>query len=150
MMTLDVSDYLDIFKSRRDCCRELLELSRRQRPLIDGDDYQQLLEVLGRKQRLLGCLDEIHKQHPDLRKNWREQKHGIDSLVREDCDHILAETEALLADLLQEERDSTDQLSQRRDRTQRALQAISDGGRVHDAYRTSLAPATHRHLDLDQ
>ena len=150
MTALDVSEYLDLFTARRDCCRELLELSRKQQPLIEQDDYRRLLEVLGRKQRLLGSLDDIHKKHPDLKDSWKSRKPAIDPALRDDCDHLLAETEAILAEILEEERNSTNFLTDRRDRTQRQLEKISSGGRVHDAYRTSLAPATHRHLDIDQ
>ena len=150
MATLEVADYLDLFTTRRDCCRELLDLSRRQKPLIEEDDYRRLLEVLGRKQRLLSSLDDIQTKHPDLKENWRSQKHRIEQVLRDDCDHLLAETEAILAEILQEERDSTNFLAERRDRTQQKLEAISQGSKAHDAYRTSLAPATHRHLDLDQ
>ena len=70
MPTLDTAEILNILKMRRQHCRNLLDLSRRQRGLIDASDYSHLLTVLGQKQRLLGRLDELNTQHPDFRGQW--------------------------------------------------------------------------------
>ena len=150
MPTLAPSEMLTVLNLRRQHCRNLLDLSRRQRGLIDSSEYSQLLTILGQKQRLLGRLDELSKQHPDLRAQWKTLRDTAEYDLRDDCEHVLAETEAILADLLSEEQQSTDHLARRRDDTQKQLQAVSQGARVHDAYRESLAPSTHRHLDVGQ
>jgi len=150
MPTLDTAEILNILQMRRQHCRNLLDLSRRQRGLIDASDYSHLLTVLGQKQRLLGRLDELNTQHPDFRGQWATLRTLGDPEWRDDCEHVLAETEAILADLLAEEQESTEFLTQRRDDTQKQLQAVSQGARVHEAYRECLAPATHRHLDVGQ
>jgi hypothetical protein len=51
--------------------------------------------------------------------------------------------------IIQEEKSSTEQLTSRRDETQRRLQTITQGSQVHDAYHDSLAPSTHRRLNVD-
>lgn len=150
MTELAVSDYLKIFHSRHEHSQKLLELSRRQMSLINSDDYTQLLVLLGQKQRVLGHLDEIGNRFPDLWKTWRSGRNTFDDGLREDCEHILAETEAILAELIQEETTSTEHLTERRDSTKKQLQDIAKGSEVHDAYRDSLAPVTHRHLNIDQ
>ena len=53
MRTTSNIDYLATFRTRRDRCRELLDLSNEQDNLIERDDYTGLLDVLGRKQRIL-------------------------------------------------------------------------------------------------
>ncbi|MGE3315592.1 MAG: flagellar export chaperone FlgN [Planctomycetaceae bacterium] len=150
MPLLDHSNMLTVLNTRRQHCRNLLELSRRQRDLIDASDYSQLLTILGQKQRLLGRLDELNREHPDLKSRWKQIRDTGDADWRDDCEHVLAETESLLAELIEEEQDSTDHLTRKRDTTQKELQAVTQGSRVHDAYRESLAPATHRHLDIGQ
>lgn len=150
MSAFSISHILTILKTRREHCRDLLVLSRQQSQLIDADDYTQLLEVLGQKQRILGRLDEINQQHPDLKGQWQLHRKTAETLVRDDCEHVLAEMEAILAELLNTEKESTDQMIARRDATQRRLKAVSSGAQVHAAYRDSLAPATHRHLDVGQ
>ncbi len=63
---------------------------------------------------------------------------------------MLEESEQLLAVLMQREKDSTEMLIHRRDRTQQEIQGISEGARVHEAYRDSYVPTTHRRLDVGQ
>lgn len=140
----------EIFEARRAHCRNLLDLARQQKALIDADDYARLLEILGRKQRVLNELAAINERHPDLREQWQARRGRLEPGLRDDGEHILAETEAIMSELLDEESQSTRHLTAKRDRTQKQLQAVSSGGRVNEAYRTSLAPATHRHLDVDQ
>ena len=148
MLAFSGSEFLTIFQTCREHWRNLLELSRRQMTLVDADDYSQLLSVLGQKQRILGRLDELKQQYPGFREQWQSQRATIDAVLQDDCSHVLAETEAILAELLKEEQFSTEQLTGRRDTTQRELQAISNATDVHKAYGDGLAPATHRHLDI--
>lgn len=143
------TDFSGVFELRRDYCRALLDLSNEQRKFIAADDFTELLAVLGKKQRILGRIDELTRQRPNLWRNWKSQRDEMAPEIREQCDHLLAETEALLADLLAEEQRSTEELTDRRDETQTQLQEISRGTRVHEAYRDGLSPSTHRHLDLN-
>jgi len=150
MSTLHANQFLQVFQNRRERCRKLLELSRRQKELIDQGNYTRLLTVLGHKQRILTEMDDFSEQTPDLWSSWRRHRETLSGGVRDDCNHVLAETEALLAELVKEETDSTDALTERRDATRVSLKSISDGSQVHNAYRDNLAPATHRHLNIDR
>lgn len=150
MSSCGQSEFLQIFKVRREYCQALLELSRQQRELIDANDYPQLLELLGQKQRLLGRLEELSKLRPRLWEEWHEQRDALDSASRTECDRVLADAEAVLSQLLDEENASTDLLSRRRDETQRQLQAISAGAQAHSAYHDHLSHSTPRHLDVGQ
>ncbi|MEX0703438.1 MAG: hypothetical protein WD069_15185 [Planctomycetales bacterium] len=128
----------------------MLDLSRRQERLIEQDDYAGLLTVLSSKQRILGRLDDIKRRHPDLLADWRTTRDRIDPADRAECERLLAETEAVVAELIEEERHSTESLIVRRDAARNQLEAIAHGSRVHHAYRDHLAPSTHRHLDVDR
>lgn len=141
-------DFLQTFTDRRHCFAELRALSLEQLSLIDTDDYSRLLSILGSKQRIIGRLEEIGRTHPLLWQDWKLRRDRLESDTRTDCDAILAETEAILADLLEHERASTDHLSRRRDETQLQLQRVTTGTQAQAAYRDSLAPTTHRHLDI--
>ena len=150
MPLLGASDFVRIFRTRRECSAALLEQSRRQRTLIRSENYEQLLEVLGEKQALLNRLGAIGNQHPDLIAQWRRYREAAGEETRQTCEQLLAEAETMLAELLNEETASTDELIVRRDSTQRDLHDLAQSGRVHEAYRSALAPATHRHLDVGQ
>jgi len=135
--------------TRRELCGELIELSARQRHLIAEDDYPGLLDILARKQRLLGRLDAVEPSHTALKEQWLSLRESLDPDARRDCEQILSDLDEMFRRLLDEERSGISELTDRRNETQRQLQAISDGTRVHTAYRDSLAPATHRHLNID-
>jgi hypothetical protein len=143
-------DFLTTFNDRRHCFAELLALSQLQSELVESDAYSQLLGLLGGKQQILGRLEEIGKGRPRLWDDWRAQRERLAGPAREACEQILAETEALLARLLEHERVSTEKLARRRDQTALELRTVTAGVRVNQAYRDALAPVTHRHLDTDQ
>jgi len=117
--------------------------------LIAEDDYPRLLDLLARKQRLLGRLDAAKPSLTTLKEQWLSLRDVLDPDVRRNCEQILDDLDEMFRRLLDEERSGISELTDRRDETQRQLQAVSDGTRVHAAYRDSLAPATHRHLDID-
>lgn len=150
MSALGVSDYLKIFKSRREYCRALLDLSQQQRAMIAAGDYGQLMGLLSQKQRLLGRLDEVARAEPTFWQQWTTRRDGFETGARQDCERVLEESEQILAALLEEENAGTTLLTERRNATQKQLQAISAGSQAHDAYQDPYAVSQARHLDVDQ
>jgi len=144
------ADFLRTFADRRNCIAELLELSQRQLDLVEADDYSRLLGLLGGKQQIISRLEAIGKVRPRLWDDWRAERDRLAPGERQACEETLAQTEALLARLLEHERVSTESLTRRRDDTARALRSVAAGNRVNQAYGDSLAPVTHRFLDRDQ
>ena len=150
MPNSNISNILQIMKTRRQHCRSLLAFSKQQRELIDTHDYTQLLTVLGKKQRILFRLDELKSRHPDFGREWQTQRDSLDSNIRKKGETILSEIEAILGELLELEKESTTVISHRRDETKRQLEILTQGTQTHEAYRVNLAPVTSRHLDLDR
>lgn len=146
--TMPVPEFLTLFVQRRQYFRDLLQLSRGQLALVETDDHAQLLSLLGAKQRIIGRLEDLGQRRPELWQEWRRERDRLDPGDRASCESALAETESVLAELLETERICTETLSQRRDATRRELQRVVHGSHVNQAYRDSLAPATHRHLDV--
>ncbi len=144
------SDFLTIFADRKQCFADLLDLSQRQLGLVEADDYTQLLGLLGGKQQIIGRLEALGRIRPALWDDWRAERERLAPPARTACEETLAQTETLLARLLEHERISTEALARRRDQTARELRTLAAGSRVNQAYRDSLAPVTHRHLDRDQ
>lgn len=150
MTSTQTLDYHKLFSVRLDYAKALLALSLQQQELIDQDDYTGLLDVLGKKQRLLGQLDQYKKQLPALWEKWKTDREQMDQAQREACEQVLSESEAVLAQLLQNEDNSTQCMIDRRDQTAQQIQSLNQGERVGEAYRDSLAPVTHRYLNIDQ
>jgi len=150
MATGGVSVCLKLFLDRRDLFQNLLDLSKRQHELIEQEKFSELFELLSCKQQILNRLDVLSTGQQPVWHSWREDRDQLDPAIRADCEAALAETEGILKQLLNAEGESTNLLVRRRDDTRRQLEAIAQGNRVHEAYRDSLAPATHRRLDVDQ
>ena len=144
------NEFLQTFAERRQCIAGLLELSQRQLDLVEADDYSRLLGLLGGKQQIISRLEEMGRGRPRLWDEWRQERGRLAPDVRQRCEETLAETEDLLARLLEQERISTECLARRRDDTARELRSVAAGSRVNQAYGESLAPVTHRFLDRDQ
>jgi benzoyl-CoA reductase/2-hydroxyglutaryl-CoA dehydratase subunit BcrC/BadD/HgdB len=150
-MTLtSLNDIFNVLKERRTHCRELLDLSRRQNRVIDANDYSTLLNILGHKQRLLGRLDELKRRHPELGQQWQILREAGPATLRRECDEVISEIEAILAELMQTEKDGADELSQRRDATRRQLESIAQGIHINETYRDNVAPYSHRFLDINR
>lgn len=149
MLNENILEFLKTIQARREHCQNLLDLSRQQQGLITENDYTQLLVVLGKKQRILGRMDELKPRHVDFVKLWHEQRDTLDSAVREKCEIILAEIESILGELLETENVSAGDLMLRRDDTKQKLEAVSRGTQTHDAYRETLGMATTKHLDVN-
>tara|TARA_R110002095_G_scaffold202889_2_gene184629 strand:+ start:1433 stop:1885 length:453 start_codon:yes stop_codon:yes gene_type:complete len=143
-------DYHKLFSVRLEYSRALLKLSIQQQELIDQEDYSGLLDVLGKKQRLLGQLDQYTRQLPKLWEHWKCERDQLSAEQRESCEEILQESEAVLSRLLTNEDTSTQCMVDRRDRTKHQIQSLNQGERVGEAYRDNLATVTHRHLNIDQ
>jgi anion-transporting ArsA/GET3 family ATPase len=150
MSLATLNDILDVLKHRRAHCRDLLDLSRRQNRVIDASDYSSLLGILGQKQRILGRLDELNRRYPELSRQWTALRETGQPNLRSECQEIISETEAILAELVETEKVGAEQLCQRRDTTRRQLESIAEGVHVNDTYLDNVAPFNHRFLDLNR
>lgn len=149
-MTAKALDFPRIFSQRRECFANLLELSEEQRQLINQDDYTALLALQGRKLRVIGELEAIGQQHPELMPVWRSSRAALPASTRQACEALLAESERFLSELLAQERNDTQMLTDRRAETQRQLYGLTAGARAQTAYNGDGGAATHRVLDIDQ
>jgi hypothetical protein len=145
-----LEDVLDVLKHRHAHCRQLLDLSRRQNRVIDASDYSSLLGILGQKQRILGRLDELKRRYPALGEQWTALRDQGRSQVRSQCEGIISETESILAELVQTEKDGADQLVRRRDTTRQQLESIAQGFQINETYLDNVAPFNHRFLDTNR
>lgn len=142
------NDYLSLFQTRHDQSRILLTLSKQQQQAIEHNQMDDLLSILGRKQKVITAMEVLSKQQPELWKNWKHERDQFSEHIQRHCDRLLQETENFLAQLIQQEQQDTDALTKRRDETKTQLEQISQSVQTNQAYRDNLAPATHRHLDI--
>jgi len=150
MTVLSETDYLTAFGARRDLARKLLDLTADQEIHINNGDFTQLLSVLGRKQRVLLEMEDHKMRNAALLRHWRAKRDELDDEIRGDCEHLLAETDAILAELLTREQTSTDQLTSGRDSERKRARNTSTGSQVRAAYGEHFTSASHSQLDIDR
>ena len=117
---------LDALQRRREYCRAMLELSRRQSKLIDNGDYTELLQLIAQKQRVLEHLAESGQMFGGIVNYWKSIRERLDADLRTRCQSAIDESESLLAESMTLEKQGTTLLSQRRDETQGRLKEIGD------------------------
>jgi hypothetical protein len=149
MALLTLEEIRDVLQHRRKHCRDLLELSQRQHQFIDAGDYTQLMSTLAQKQRILGRLDEMKRRYPELSRQWTALRDSGLPTTRGDCESLIAETEAVLAELLESEKVGTQHLSERREATRRQIEAVSQGVHVNQVYADSSPTLNHRFLNTN-
>lgn len=143
---LTSDEYLAAFRTRQECCRALLELSREQRSLIEADDYEALIDLLQMKQRL---VDELVGPPNAPWKSWKKDRETLSSSSRTAGDALLEETEALLQSLLAVEQLGTNELTTRRDASERELAQLNSSRQIDSAYGPAPLVGSRLGLDID-
>jgi len=144
MSVVSPQEFLNACRLRSACFRALLELSQQQAGLIAVDNYSDLVATLHHKQQLLDHLSEATANQSTVWQAWPRERNGLSDGDRRACDAALAETEALLSVLISAEKSSTDLLSQRKNATQRDLQAVAQGLKAESAYGLKFSPPLSR------
>jgi hypothetical protein len=139
MTAWDTDQLADLVRRKHDCLARLHELGRSQVNLVAAGELNELLLVLSGKQQLLEHLQMIERQldpfrdqAPELRR-WRSSEH------REQCAALIESCEALLAEIVEQERRSETQLCLRRDETAARLQGAHLASRARGAYANSTS-----------
>jgi hypothetical protein len=134
---MSTDQLLELVDRKQQVLGHLCELGRRQLELIGQDQIEELLEVLWSKQKLITALHEVQRALEPYRRQLPEQRNWQSPAEREQCAKRLAECESLLAEILQQERHSELQLSQRRDLAAARLDGAHGAEAARRAYQTS-------------
>lgn len=119
-------DLLDVLQRRREYCRAMLELSRRQTDLINAGNFPELLQLIAQKQRVLEHLSELGQTFGGIVDFWKTERDRLDTELRSRCQQAIDEAESLLAESMGLEKQGTAVLSQRRNETQGRLKEIGE------------------------
>lgn len=124
----------DLIRRKHNCLLHLRDLGQRQLGLVRQGSMDELLDVLAAKQHLLvelqrieRGLDPFRKQDPEAR-SWRSPED------RQRCAEELARCDALLAEIMTQEKQSEQELIRRRDEAARRLQGAHTAAQARQAY----------------
>ena len=148
MTTTTETDRLaELIDKKHEVLAQLSDLGRRQVEFIDAGDMSQLFKVLSAKQRLLIALQTVERGLDAFRHQDPEQRRWRTAEDRQQCAQITRRCDALLSEIMQQERDSEQKLLVRREETAQQLQGLHHAAETRSAYAGSAEPV-NVHLDL--
>lgn len=125
----------------------LLELSHRQQSLLGEEDLDGLLSLLSAKQRLIDALQKIERALDPFRQQAPEERQWRSAEERAACRQQAERCQVLTAKLLEDERRTTEEMEQRKKRTEGLLQGFDSAAKAQSAYLSAGSLPAHR-LDL--
>ncbi len=146
MPNVDTERLAELVSKKLECLTQLRDIGHDQCRRIAEGDMSQLLVVLSHKQRLLGVLQQIEGQLDPFRAERPDERRWRSSLDRSRCAAALAQCEALLAEIVQREKESERDLKRRRDDVAARLADAHIATGARGAY-TQGAPSP-RQIDL--
>lgn len=133
-MELETDLLADLIGRKYECLVGLREMGRRQWELVQAGEITRLLDLLSvkqgamaRLQRIERALDPFRAQSPDSRR-WRSEE------SRRHCAEQLSACEALLGEIVVQEKRSEQELVRRRDEVAVRLQGAHTASQARGAY----------------
>jgi hypothetical protein len=115
--------------------------------LIAAGDMTHLLKLLSTKQRLLNGLQDVERQLTPFRQQDAGQRTWASESERQRCSEAASQCEALLAEVVEHERQSELCLMAHRDRVAMQLNGFQQAAQARRAYAEPMASDVNR-LDL--
>lgn len=147
MSELQTNQLAEMVERKHACLQRMREMGARQLDLIRAGEMTALLDVLAAKQRLLTQLQQVERTLDPFRHDDPDARLWRTPDDRQRCAARLAECESMLAEIVQDEKLSARELTQRRDATARQLQGTHVASQARDAY-AGATPRGTGQLDL--
>lgn len=140
MTDLGTDKLAELITQKRDCLTHLRDIGVRQLDTARSGEMELLMQLLAIKQRLLDQMLRIENQLKPFRDQDSERRTWATPKARQECAIIAKTCEALLDEIVQQEKQSEKELVRRRDDAEVRLQGTHVASQVHTAYATGDAP----------
>ncbi|GMV96246.1 MAG: hypothetical protein AMXMBFR83_06140 [Phycisphaerae bacterium] len=123
---------------------QLGQLSRGQRALITGESAEQLLAVLGERQRLIDRLEELGRRLRPFQRDWPAVRGAMSPSEGRRADELIARANGLLAGILQADAADAELLAARRGEAADGVTHVRSARKAGAAYAEGAASAGSR------
>jgi hypothetical protein len=147
MTNLPTDILMQLVRARYTCLVQLRDLGRRQMDLIEQGNVTALLDVLSVKQKPLSDIQRIEKALDPYRGQDPEQRQWRTPDDRTACARLVEQCEAMLKEIVVQEKRCEELMVRKRDATAVRLQQLRWAGRAQGAY-TAPACTGIRQIDL--
>ena len=144
---METSILAELIAKKHDLLVQLRDVGKRQMELIAAGDMTHLLKLLSSKQRLLNGLQEIERQLDPFRQQNPDRRTWASEADRNRCGQTATRCDVLLAEVVEQERQSESRLLAHRDRAAVQLDGLQQAAQARRAYAEPLAADACR-LDL--
>ena len=128
-----------------DCKLQILELlarlARQQLEIIDTGNMTSLLKLLSAKQSVIDQLQKVERQLDPFREQDPDSRDWNSAADRERCQQNAQRCNALVAEMMQLQRQAEAEMTRRRDDTAAQLAGVHSASEARLAYGNELAPA---------
>ncbi|MDA7979132.1 MAG: hypothetical protein MPJ50_10240 [Pirellulales bacterium] len=138
---------LQLAQTRRDCLLRVSRYGAGQIALIEQGDMGRLLTLLAEKSRELETLTQVDEQLKPFRDLPLKSHDWSSEQDRADCRKLLDESEAIMKEILAQEKESETKLAARRTDVSQQLQTLQGANQASTAYANNAPVGGHR-LDL--
>jgi hypothetical protein len=147
MTGLPTDILMQLVRARYSCLVQLRDLGRQQMELIDQDNVTGLLDLLTVKQKPLNDIRRIEKALDPYRAQDPEKRHWPSAEDRAACARLVGECDAMLKEIVAQEKRCEETMVQKRDATALQLQRLRAAGQAHGAYAAPVHAAISQ-IDL--
>ncbi|MGD9126228.1 MAG: hypothetical protein PVH19_02515 [Planctomycetia bacterium] len=140
--TYETDQLAELVTTKLKCLIELREMGVRQQKCIEDEKMSDLIKVLGAKQTLINRLGQIERAMDPFRTDDPESRVWRSPENRAECRKNVEECDAILAQILEGERQSESILRVRRDETAEKLQSSYASSVTRTAYAEAQPRAT--------
>ena len=131
---LDSITLIALLTEQRSLYSQLGELAGTQRGLITGGEPEQLLSVLGERQKLVDRLDTLGGRMKPYLESWKAFRATLAPADALRVDRLLGEVNTMLAGILEKDKADAQLLAARKSATGKAMEAVSVGRQAEAAY----------------
>ncbi len=135
----DVDELMTLLSEQRGLYERLAELSARQRPLIAGDEPEQLLALLSDRQQLVDRLQRIGRRLTPYQQRWPEVRARLTQEESAEIDALVSAVNGLLVTILERDQADAEVLAARKAATTRAMEAVKHSRHAGAAYQAAGA-----------
>lgn len=124
----------EMLAQQRDAYRRLHELAQTQRGAIESEKPEELLRILGQRQRLIAELTEINEQLEPLRSRWGDIRPALPASERLRISELVDEVQHLLVGILDQDQGDCETLKQRAKQCRAGAASAATGKKLNAAY----------------
>lgn len=142
-----VEPLLTMLEQEKAIYDKLMELSRRQRAIVEQGDAEPLLALLDQRQTLIDQLVALNAQLEPYRRDWPDLWSQLNETQQEEVRQAMDQVQRMLDHILEADEKDRTTLTARRQRVGQQINKVQQGTNVNRAYATGRIDTTPRFTD---